>query len=391
MSNKEFLEKVTIIVAAYNAEQTISHCLDSLMRQTYEGLQIIVVDDGSTDKTFDICKSVSRNDPRIEVLHQDNGGQATAIRQGLKHIKGKYVGFVDSDDYVELNMYELLKKAVDETGADYVHSQFYDNEARYKTYPTLIDVGIDREAFILEHILDVENRMIASKCTNLYKTEFIQRVYKSFQYDKNWAEDAMVMIVGSLLAKKIAFLNTGFYHYNIYDGSESRRYDIDKVAQVVSWYEEIERIFKLHNASEKMFFKLKEYYKYHLMDIYKSIFGRDFYSSNWTFIDTNYLRGKKVAIYGAGSVGKDFFFYLRTREKCDIAAWVDKNWEEKEQLFSVDITAPDTLEDTEFDYLVIAVADENVANSIKYGLIDVFHIDADVIKWARPLSPCRII
>lgn len=103
---------VSIIVPAYNVEKYLSRCLKSLIQQTYSNLEIIVVNDGSTDKTGDIAEKFRATDQRIKVIHQKNGGLSNARNNGLKNVNGAYISFVDSDDYVEKDyisfLYDLL-------------------------------------------------------------------------------------------------------------------------------------------------------------------------------------------------------------------------------------------------------------------------------------------
>lgn len=112
MKNKNGFPLVSIIVPAYNVDKYLSRCLDSLVQQTYRNLEIIVVDDGSTDKTGNIAEKFKENDRRIKVIHQENGGLSNARNNGLKSVNGAYISFVDSDDYVEKDyisfMYNLL-------------------------------------------------------------------------------------------------------------------------------------------------------------------------------------------------------------------------------------------------------------------------------------------
>ena len=96
--------RITVIVPVYNVERYINKCIDSIKNQTYSNLQIILVDDGSTDNSGKICDIYAMNDNRIEVFHTKNKGLVAARKFGILHAVGEYVGFVDSDDYIEPNM-----------------------------------------------------------------------------------------------------------------------------------------------------------------------------------------------------------------------------------------------------------------------------------------------
>ncbi|MEA5015964.1 MAG: glycosyltransferase family A protein [Candidatus Limiplasma sp.] len=113
-------ELITIIVPVYNQRDYLPQCVDSLLAQTYANLEIILVDDGSTDGTDDMCDECARKDGRIVVHHQPNSGVCAARNWGLDHAHGQYVGFVDSDDWIEPNMYEWLHQQITLHGTDIV-------------------------------------------------------------------------------------------------------------------------------------------------------------------------------------------------------------------------------------------------------------------------------
>ena len=121
---------VSIIVPVFNVEAYIAQCIESIQRQTYRNIQVILVDDGSTDKSGAICDNYAAGDSRIEVVHRQNGGLVRARKCGLKRAKGQYIGFVDGDDYIDSGMYQTLAKAIELEKADFVHSGYWENVAK---------------------------------------------------------------------------------------------------------------------------------------------------------------------------------------------------------------------------------------------------------------------
>lgn len=104
---------ISIIVPVYNVESFLGKCIDSIIAQTYRNLEIILVDDGSTDKSGEICDAYRSSDKRVKIIHKRNGGAASARNRGLEIAQGEYIGFVDSDDYMDEDMYELLIRYMD--------------------------------------------------------------------------------------------------------------------------------------------------------------------------------------------------------------------------------------------------------------------------------------
>ena len=99
---------ISVIVPIYKTEQYLEKCINSIRNQTYRNLEIILIDDGSPDRCGEICDSFSKIDSRIRVFHKKNGGQSSARNMGLDHMNGEYVAFVDSDDWIEDEMYNHL-------------------------------------------------------------------------------------------------------------------------------------------------------------------------------------------------------------------------------------------------------------------------------------------
>lgn len=109
--------KISVIVPIYNIMDCLERCVMSIVHQTYGDLEIILVDDGSTDGTSELVDELGQRDSRIRVFHKENGGSSSARNLGLKYATGEYIGFIDSDDYIEPDMYELLAEAVHRTGS----------------------------------------------------------------------------------------------------------------------------------------------------------------------------------------------------------------------------------------------------------------------------------
>ena len=112
--------RVSVIVAVYNVENYLKKCVDSLLAQTKEDLEIILVDDGSTDSSGQICDNYAREDERILVVHKENGGLTSAWKAGIDIATSEYVGFVDSDDWVDRDMYEKLCASAERCHSDIV-------------------------------------------------------------------------------------------------------------------------------------------------------------------------------------------------------------------------------------------------------------------------------
>lgn len=116
---------ISIIVPVYQVELFLHRCVDSIRNQTIRDLEILLIDDGSPDRCGEYCDDYARKDDRIRVFHTDNKGLSAARNLGLREAKGKYIGFVDSDDWIELDIFEVLQTALEDADADVCACSYY--------------------------------------------------------------------------------------------------------------------------------------------------------------------------------------------------------------------------------------------------------------------------
>lgn len=165
--------KITVIFPIFNNENYIEKCIRSVMEQTYHNLEMILIDDGSTDSAPYICDKLAEEDSRIRVIHKKNEGVAAGENLGLEIATGEYVGFVEADDYVVPDMYERLYEAAQKTDADIIKCGFYYNDGLLKEVTSFYDIAKDGEVFkaadkpliFLHH---------ASMWAGIYKMKFIK-------------------------------------------------------------------------------------------------------------------------------------------------------------------------------------------------------------------------
>ena len=205
--------KVSIGIPIYNVEEYLRECLDSIMNQTFKNFEVIMVDDGSTDNSFNICQEFAARDSRFKLIHQANIGVAGARNTCLKHMKGEYISWVDSDDKVEPNYLERLLEVQAETQADLVDGYNYSFKDGMRYYydlthisPTLDAVEISKEELFLR-LLEGFRIVLWG---NLAKKELYQGVY--FITGKNY-EDNGTRFKLYFRANKIVILPEPLYGY----------------------------------------------------------------------------------------------------------------------------------------------------------------------------------
>ena len=210
----EQTDLISVIVAAYNIEDYIERGVASICSQTYRNLEIIVVDDGSTDGTGILCDKTASKDERVHVIHKENGGLADARNVGLAQAKGSYIAFVDGDDWIDTGMYEEMLGALKDQHADMAVCRY---RQVYRDYTE--DRSVDR-AVLFEgqealqyYVQETEEYEIQNAAWNkLFRKELISGVM--FPAGR-WYEDIMFTTTALSRAKRCIYLDTAYYNYII--------------------------------------------------------------------------------------------------------------------------------------------------------------------------------
>lgn len=202
---------ISVIVPVYNAERFLERCLDSILIQTHQNLEIIVVNDGSTDGSANIIDRYAEKDSRIITIHQKNAGVSAARNAGLRAAKGTYIGFVDGDDEILPDMYEVLLNNLLAHNADISHCGFelVKPNTAIKFYGTGILLVQDHQQGIREILLG--KRVEPSSCTKLFKKSVIKDLF--FLEDLRFNEDLLFNILAFYRAKKTVFNDEMKYRY----------------------------------------------------------------------------------------------------------------------------------------------------------------------------------
>ena len=218
------MPKISVIVPVYNSEKYLPRCLDSIVNQTLEDIEIICVDDGSTDNSSKILQQYAARDKRIKFISQENQGLSITRNNGMALARGQYLSFTDSDDWIEENMFSELAVHLAQSKPDYTCFRIqYDNElseTRFvygKPYLILEMKGVD---LILEDTLKVRN-IPTSAWSKVYSRDFLLRFALRFE-PGIVNEDTLFSIQVACRAQKVTFLNGLFYHTIEREGSISR-------------------------------------------------------------------------------------------------------------------------------------------------------------------------
>lgn len=219
-------ELISVVVPIYNVENFLCECIESIINQTYKKLEIILVNDGSTDKSLQICKKYALKDSRIQIVNKNNGGLSSARNAGLKVAKGKYVTFIDSDDYVNIQFIEILYNACVETNCEIAMCSYIQTSGQHNFYESIKKAGNKilsyREALTPNNSKWDTNIVVA--WGKLYKIE----LWKDISYPVGkFYEDAATTYKLIYATKNIVYIDNMLYYYRIRNGSiMNRKYSL---------------------------------------------------------------------------------------------------------------------------------------------------------------------
>lgn len=244
--------KLSIIVPIYNVAEFLPKCIESILGQSFTEWELLLVDDGSTDESYQICEEFAQKDKRIKLFHKKNGGLISAKKEGLLHAKGEYVGFVDGDDWIEENMYELLHGNAADCHADIA---IVDNVADFPMRSIKIKQGIapgvyDKARLIQEVYpnLAFQGKLYSlgvspSLCTKIFKKELITKYQFTVDERIKGGEDAACTYPCLLCADSMVYVGDCFpYHYRVHDKSMTHKKNI------LDLDERIALLTHLHNS-----------------------------------------------------------------------------------------------------------------------------------------------
>ena len=208
---------ISVIVPVYNVEPYLRKCLDSIINQTYKDMEILIVDDGSTDGSGDICDEY-KTDKRVRVFHTENRGLSCARNVGLDNAKGDWIGFVDSDDWIEPEMYELLLKGAEETGADIVEcGVFVEFKARTIQIPAIQDIVCETDAI---------EALIRRKIKNqVWNKTWKADCYTDIRFPEGCNYEDISTVYKIVQKARVTGINGNYYHWRQRASSISHRHN----------------------------------------------------------------------------------------------------------------------------------------------------------------------
>lgn len=251
---------ISIIVPIFNSEKYLRKCIESIINQTYANLEIILVDDGSSDDSLNICNEYAMKYKNIKVISNINQGVSEARNKGLKKAKGNFIGFVDSDDTIHPQMYEILMKVLKTNNADISCCSFYINcENNYKIREDIINVVY---SFNNEESINLLYGDIALEMSVLWNKLYKKYLFENIEFPRNRIhEDQSVLYKLLYKSNKFVYINEKLYFYIKRENSIMNKTFNKERFYIFDAYRERTEFFKSNNLEELYTISINHYLK----------------------------------------------------------------------------------------------------------------------------------
>lgn len=370
-------ELLSIVVPVYNVELYIEKCIRSIQEQTYKNIEIIVVDDGSEDSSVQICRKLAAQDSRIVLLEMEHKGVVSARNIGINCATGDYITFVDSDDWIENDLYSQM--LVEMQNVDllivgrYVHADT--TEIKYQ--------GIEKGIYSgkkMEYIWKTSG-MTWYIWDKMFQADIVKQVYKMIDKTIHWCEDAVFLKSYLLKCQSIKVSDIVGYHYRIRNNSSGFKVDTHCLHEIDKWYHCMLQLYNSHYYKDKLLASLSDDI---IGMVSRALYSKlDLKKKDWLIYFPYFgrLDGKKVVLYGAGEVGQAYYTQIKEEHETQLVLWVDKNYE-KYQLKGMNVCAIENIKNVDYDFIIIAVWHEKMYLEIRKDLVQL-GVDAQKILYNR--------
>ncbi|MCI8324866.1 MAG: glycosyltransferase [Lachnospiraceae bacterium] len=375
---------VSVIVPVYNVEDYIKKCLDSIVKQTYQNFEVILINDGSKDLSGDICDQYASKYKYIRVYHQENRGVVSARNVGIYNAKGKYVTFIDSDDWVETTFLSVLVEIMEKNQSDIVITGLWRNiDGKDIKILNNISAGVyEKDSLVsfykkMLHHKDFRELGITPYLVNkLFKRDMLLNcIMNGIDPDIFEAEDHLIVYPYLLHAKKIVVTEDCLYHYVWRASSVTNNRNFNYFENVSKVFLCLDRKFRETKFYDIMRPQLEAHMRMLVFienpTAFIEVFSEAFMAvQREVFPFRKIPKDSKIILYGAGYLGKIYYNQLEVSGYCDVVAWVDKAFcdEKYKQLGVLSLEVASKLE---HDFVVIAIKDRKIISQVKKSLIKI--------------------
>ncbi len=417
------MPKVSIVIPVYNVEEYLRECLDSVINQTLRDIEIICINDGSTDNSADILAEYQNRENRLKVISQENGGQSKARNAGLEVATGEYIYFLDSDDYIKTNSLEKLYTIAKTNNLDIIYfdsevifendilrNEFSEYSTIYNRKKEYAEVLSGKELFCK---LVSDNAYVVQPCLQFAKREYLEekniRFFEGIIYEDNLytfksilQAERVVHSKDKLYVRRIRLDSTmtdtkfRFFHfYSIFMCYIKMLQFSYSIPQEQVLEKAIEKVLSgVFRSAQEKYNSISHYNLFEAeLDLIKNMnytdrmlmkhLGFEF-PETYLFPFGRIKYGSKIILYGAGKIGKYYYNQIIATGYCEVKSWVDQNFEKLRKHFRIPVQSPENIFHEEYDSILVAVEDENLYLEIRSYLLSK-GVHENKIVWEKPL------
>lgn len=367
------MDLVSVIIPIYNIEKYLTRCFDSVINQTYSNLEILVIDDGSTDNSPAVANEYAERDCRIKVLRMEHMGITRIRKKGVQAATGVYLAFVDGDDWIDSDCIEVWMKNIGD--ADILLSG-YITEPEGRIYQPPFEEGYYvaekmaaiRERLFMQGVIASNEELISENLwNNLYKTQVVKDIIEYVPEELCVGEDKVMVSLAVLASEKVYVKKTTAYHYYTRENSLCRSSIPSILMDIALMYDCLRAALEKHIERKRLLFGLCQYFCEWIEEGVIPLSLGYPECRNWYYPYHGRLQEKKIILYGAGNVGKSFYRQIKRYKESAVVAWVDKEYEKYKEI-GVPIFPIQAISYLEYDFIIIAVYHENTAKEIMQEL-----------------------
>lgn len=280
------MEKISIIVPIYNVEKYLRDCIESIINQTYKEIEILLINDGSTDSSLEICEEYAKKNDKIKIINKKNGGLSDARNVGLEHATGKYIMFVDSDDFLALNCCEVLYNAINGTEFEFITANYaFTNNDGIPWKKPMFSEKFENSILNIDDYKKSFYLMNSTVWNKIFKKEFIDSNNLRFEIGL-LAEDAVFTTLAFLKAKKTYYIKDVVYYY--------RQREVKKGNISISFNCTVDYFTRVNRAYKIIYENFK---KYNEINFYRYYYAKSTAYILYKFVDSVLLREEeKIAV-----------------------------------------------------------------------------------------------
>lgn len=366
---------VSVLVPVYNAEKYIKKCLDSICNQSLKDYEVVIIDDGSTDDSGAICDAYAERYKNVNVYHKENQGLISARIDGIKNARGEYLTFVDADDWIGKDFLEILFNNIEIYNADLVvsgciqerkdvsiecinafRSGVYNKQQLVtEIYPKMLCYNTFYKFGILPYVWN-----------KIYKKRLLIECYKDIDASIYDGEDVAVVYLYLLKCERLVILDESKYHYRIHNASMTVNKKDNYYENVSKLYLHLDKAFRESDYYEVLLPQLEQYMR---MMVWQKKTENFIRANKHIFPFDKVPKGAQIVLYGAGLVGKNYYYQITQISYCNIVKWVDKNYRDG-RLSGLNINNPQSINSILFDYVVVAIDNEKIKHEVKAYLLE---------------------